>query len=84
MEIENTMVIISGNRTDVYPSPMPTAWKGTLVIQTVGLENGNAIWGIVANGSPITSRFRSTNRDDVTSVAIDRIGAWRVETGNLA
>lgn len=79
--IDGVKVTVSDKRVDVYPSPMPAAWHGTLVIQRVALEGDDLVWAIVSNNAPIKVYYRSTERDDVISRAIQAIGAWLVETG---
>lgn len=75
MAIE-TVLDIQTNRSDVYPSPMPAEWKGSLVVQVLAHENGVPVWGIMNNGSPVTPRKRSTDRTTVEETAVDAAMKW--------
>lgn len=63
----------SGHRVDVWPSPMPSQWSGTVVVQVVGAHGITPVWGIINNGSPITPRSRSTDRAAVIAYAVEAV-----------
>lgn len=67
-------------RTDLWPSPMPAKWQGTLVVQRSGAFgfHGEPVWMIVSNNAPIYPRKRSVNRVEVVSFAAGAIVDWLV------
>ena len=63
-------------RTDLYPSPMPGNWNGTLTVSIVRMEGLTPVWGIKSNGAPITPRTSNADRAYTEMAAKAAITAW--------